>query len=465
MKKDVQTLIREHALIAQGDHVLVAVSGGADSMALLQVLCDLRADLDLTLTVVHLDHGTRKGDSAADAAFVEALAADLDCGFTGERVDVPACARRRGVSFEMAARDERYAFFARAATACKAGVVAIAHTADDQAETVLLRLVRGAGVTGLGAMAPRTTRDGVTVVRPLLNVTRRAVEAFLRSRQVSWREDVTNRDRAFLRNRVRHELVPLLQARFNPGIAATLHRTAEVLRDEDAWLDELTRALLVSCREDDDLAVDRLRAVPLAARRRILRRWLMEAGVPVEGVGFDTAERLERLVSAVRGTGRVPVPGAWTVQREYDRLRVVKGAEPPAGAEFRAALAVPGETLVPEADLWVRCVVEPGLVKDRPGRPGRLPARASLSAAAVGRKRLVIRSRQPGDRMRPLGLRGSKKLQDILVDAKVPSSRRDRVPVVACGGEIVWIPGYRVARGWEVTDPTTPALQLTVSHL
>jgi tRNA(Ile)-lysidine synthase len=200
--------------------------------------------------------------------------------------------------------------------------------------------------------------------------------------------------------------------------------------------------------------------------RRVLRLWLVSAGVAPEWIGFDAVGRLEGLVAQRKGTGSVDVGGGWVVRRAYRRLTVGRDSkEAGAGTRYRAAVRVPGEALLPEAGLRVVTWFDAGVVKERGRGPGRLPARASISARAVGRRKLFVRSRVPGDRMRPLGLGGSKKIQDIFVDAKVPDSLRCRAPIVECAGRIVWVPGYRVAEGWDVRDPSARALQILVEWL
>ena len=236
MLEKTQHSVRKHGLIRRGQHVLVAVSGGADSVAMLLALDELKRLLGIRLTVAHLNHHIRGNEAKKDAEFVRKLAAGLKIPFVGGDADVPRLAKSRGLSIEMAAREARYEFLADAARKKGADVIATAHTADDQAETVLLKLCRGAGSRGLSGIPRETTINGVRVVRPLLDVTRVEIESFLRRKKQAWREDRTNRDTAYLRNRVRHELLPMLESKLNPGIREALLRTADILREEDDLL-------------------------------------------------------------------------------------------------------------------------------------------------------------------------------------------------------------------------------------
>ncbi len=466
--KRIRAAFEEGEWLRRGDTLLLAVSGGADSVCLLHAMCELAPHMGVTLAVAHLNHRIRGAAADEDAAFVADTARRLGLPCRTGRSNVPRKARRESVSLEMAARDARYRFFARTARQCGAAAVATAHTRDDQAETVLLKLARGAGPGGLSGVLPNTVLHGLRVLRPMLSIGRGEVLRYLRDRGIVWREDESNRDTGFLRNRVRHDILPVMAQALNPGVKDALARTGDILRAEDDWLNALAADILARCRlpggdETPALDIVRLAAHPLAARRRVLRLWLRAAGLPEGEADFGAVGRLEELCSRPAGTREVPLGSDRLARREYGALRLV--SKPGVVPAFRAALDVPGETLLLQPGL--RVVVERaiGVVKPRGTRPGDLPARASLGPAAVGRKRLYIRSRRPGDRIKPFGMKGSRKLQDVFVDAKVPLVMRQSVPVVECGGEIVWVPGYRVARGWEVSHPDRPALQIAVERV
>ena len=468
---------RGHGLWRRGARLLVAVSGGADSVALLLALRELAGRMKLALTVAHLHHGLRGRAADRDAAFVRRLAQRLGLPLLVERADVRRLARERGVSLEMAARAARYAFLARAARAARAEAVVTAHTADDQVETVLLRLARGTGLRGLCGMARRAQQGDLRIVRPLLDATRSEVLEFLRARGERWREDRSNRDPAFLRNRVRHELLPLLERRFNPGIRRAILRMTAILSEDEAWLEALCRPLLKAARRGPrELRTAALRRAPAAARRRVLRQWLFDAGVPLPDLDLDTVGRIERLLTTPRGSASADLGSGWRAQRQYGRLIL---AAPPAGGAAgrwppaagsrapdssggRRALRMPGETIWQGWRVTVRRA--PGIRRPRRGRAGRLPAECSLSLEAAQGRRLWLRDWRPGDRIAPLGMAGTRKLHDIFVDAKVPAEERRRIPLLVCGGAIVWVPGYRIARGWEVRDERRPAWQVRIER-
>ena len=324
MLDDIQRSFDRNAMARRGALVLVAVSGGADSIALLHALVHLRARFGLRLAVAHLHHGIRGAAADADARFVQRCAQRLGLPLVTERADVPRHARAEGVSLEMAARAARYAFLARAARQLHAAAVAVAHNADDQAETVLLRLARGAGPQGLGGMDPVSRQGGLKIIRPLLGVSRPAIIAFLKAHRLRWREDASNRDPHFLRNRVRHEILPLLERRLNPQIRTALQRTAEVLREENKFLERLATQALPQHTGPDrpTLSVTRLAALPLALRRRALRLWLSAAGVEPEQLDYAAIAVALALLAQKRGTKSVDLGGGWKIIRHYARLAV-----------------------------------------------------------------------------------------------------------------------------------------------
>ena len=454
-----------YSAIGPGSHILVAVSGGADSVALLHLLKSLAKSRRWRLTVAHLDHGIRGKAARTDAAFVQALSRRLRIPSVVGRVKVPALAQRNGISLEMAARQARYAFLVRTARKVGAGLIVTAHTADDQVETLLMKFLRGAGRGGLSGIAPVSTVSGIPVVRPLLEVTRGEIEAYLRAQECAWCEDESNTDTTFLRNRVRHELLPVLARDYNPGIRQTLLRTRDVLAAEDEWLDDLARGILKECLEDGatlpPLRSDHLSGYPLAARRRVIRLWLFGQGVPEEGLAFDAVSRVDRLVGQTEGSGTVMLADGWKVRRHYRFLSI----EPPGDTEkqlLRVKLKIPGKTVIPGLGITFRATLGPGMIKEKGAGPGKLPAKASLNAGIWAGRDLWLRVWKAGDRMVPFGMTGSRKIQDILVDAKIPRAERRRVPVVECGGEIIWIPGYRIAASWAVPQVNDRNLQMGV---
>ncbi len=388
--------------------------------------------------MAHLNHKLRGAESDADERFVRKLAEELECPIVVESVDVKQLAETSGLSIEMAARQARHDFFAE----LKDSVIALAHHADDQVETFILKLARGAGTEGLGGMPPFQKIGRIRLIRPMLEIPRAEILQWLKKNGFGWREDASNSDEAFLRNRVRHTILPLLETELNPNIRNTILRTMDILREEDEWMGGL---------ETGNWKLET--GAPLAARRRGLRKWLFEQGA--EEVGFDAVEKILAQMAAGEGT---------TVFELNDRQRVVveygKPRFEPVGQASQPAQGRQG--CLPH----IRLTTEKGTGwrKDHGKGVGILPAEASFNADKVADSPIEVRGYRPGDRIAPLGMEGSRKLQDILTDQKIPRAQRSHIPVVVCRGEIIWIPGYRTARGWEVHESDGKSVHVCVEQ-
>ncbi len=458
MLQQVFQTIERQAMWPKGAHLLVAVSGGADSMALLYALVSVQRTQRIRLTVAHLHHGIRARAADRDAAFVRRAADALGLPFVSARVDVPARAAATGESIEMAARAARYEFFRAVAREVDAYAVVTAHTADDQAETLLLRLLRGSGLQGLGGIAPVTTIGGVRLVRPLLGISRTEIELFLRARKIEWREDATNRDAAYLRNRVRHTLLPLLEKEFQPAIRRLLCRTAEVLREDQNVIAPLVqRATARAKRAGGGLSVPALKKLKPALRHRVVLDWLRENGVPEARIGFDVVSRLDALLA--RG-GSLNLVKGLTLRADATALSV-SIPKKSAAQKSQRAVALGTTAEIEWGSLRITASPWRGIIRPRAARVGVFPCEASVRLPKKG-ERLAIRAWRAGDRIAPVGMAGSVKLQDLFVDQKVPQVERANIPVVVCGARVVWVPGYRVARTWAVSGENSRSVRVRV---
>ena len=454
--------IRRHGLFVRGDRVVAAVSGGPDSMALLEVLVELRERLGLWVCVAHLNHGLRGAEAEADAAFVATRAAQLGLDARLETADVGAERRLSGGSVEAVARRVRYAFFERVVEEVGATKVAVGHTADDQVETILEGLLRGGGLRALCGM-PVSRRLSASshaqVVRPLIGVRREEVLAWLGERGVGYRIDASNADPSFERNAVRHELLPVLEARLGEGLRGELLRLAERARTLAAVVGREAEGLVAKRGDGTALDVARLAEQPRLVRRAAVRCAFERAG----GAG----ELRRRAIDAVEGlleggSGReVALGGGVVARRSYGELRVaMRDGAPPVAC---VPLAVPGRVEVSEVGLWV----EAEEIDAGQGHPAYGTGGAWEEVVDLGRvgERLVVRTRRAGDRFEPLGAGGSRKLKDFLIDARVPREARVRTLVVEGQAGIVWVVGLRLDERAKVRPDTRRVARLRAGPL
>ena len=458
----VRRTLRRHQLTSASTRVVAALSGGPDSMALVHVLRALDQAGDLSLVAIaHLNHQLRDAASG-DEQFCAAVAASLSLPFAVEHADVRALATAGRRSLEDAAHLARYAFFERVVASHRADVMAVGHTKDDQAETFLLRLIRGAGSRGLAAMHPG---NGV-VIRPLLDCSRADVHAFLDASHVAVVHDTSNDDVGIPRNRVRAELLPLLRERFNPRIVHALAAEAELARADQQYLQGLAAAWCATaflpdtpgCWKADTQA---LSALPRAIASRVLHAAMSRAAGD-HLVGFDAVERARAL--AVDGGDGFDAPGH-RVERVGRYVVLTSrsvgsaGRRPTAAARqvagFRYPLPVPGEVSVPD----IGCVVSAGIAPSMADAPevDRVTVVVAREKVADG---LAVRNRRPGDRLLPSAA-GHRKLQDLFVDRKVPRAERDRIPVVVDAADrIVWVVGHALDQAFRVTNPAQAVVVL-----
>jgi tRNA(Ile)-lysidine synthase len=434
-------------MLVAGDRVLVAVSGGPDSVALLGVLAALSPDYGIELQAAHFNHQLRGEESSRDQACVGAATARLAVPCTFGRGDVLPGAP----NLEARARDQRYAFLTQAAAAPGCTKIATGHTLDDQAETVLMRLLRGTGWDGLAGI--RAVRQGY-IIRPLIECSRQQVLAFLESSGLPFCHDSSNQDRRFLRNRVRHEIMPLLEA-INPAVRRRLASAADVAAAESRLLEEQVESIIERTRSGDGaLAVSVVTGAPPGLRGRLVRAWLRTCRGHLRRLTGAHVHAILDLAQGSRPNAQVRLPAGERVVREYDRLCFRPDDHPLAVEPPR--MLVPGSAVVLDSGWRISAGVEP--IEGNWQRPADLWS--LVADADAVRLPLVVRTTRPGDRVRPLGLGGHRKLQDIFVDRKLPLSARRTCPVVECEGEILWVPGVVRAQRAVITPATRLALRL-----
>jgi tRNA(Ile)-lysidine synthase len=438
-------------MLAPGARILVAVSGGSDSVGLLGILAGLRRKLAIALVAAHVNHRLRGADSEADEHCAAAAALRADVGFV--RADLPAGLRERG-NLEARARELRYAALHRLAAASGCTRIATGHTRDDQAETVLLRILRGTGVGGLAGIEP-VRADGV--IRPLIDCSRSEIEVFVRAAGYAYRSDSSNRDERFLRTRIRHRVMPVLRD-LNPAVVDNLARVASQSAAESAIIQAWTQQQLDAAQRGTELDIGRLGALAPGLQRHVVRAWLIRIGIGAQWLTARHVEAVMRLAQSRSASGRIRLPGA-TIARRYGWLRRGDDA---ATAGYAAYTLLPGATVaVPSG--W-RIEADP-IDRYRVGSAGPRDLWSAVCDASALTDSLIVRSPRAGERLRPLGLGGGhRKLSDVFIDRKIPLADRGAYPVVSYGEEIVWVPGVARSQVLPVREGTTAIIRLRASR-
>ena len=439
-------------LLSRGDEVVVAVSGGPDSVALLDLLYRICEKWQLTLHVAHLNHQLRGTASDEDERFVQELADRLGLPFHSEAVDIKSLSKRKKRSIEEAARMARRDFLKHILSRSDSDRIALGHTRSDQAETFLIRLIRGAGRTGLGAILPRNQ----CWIRPLLGFSRLEIETYVSHRNLEFRSDESNSDLQYLRNRIRHQLIPYFASNYNPQIEASLARSSEILQQEDLFLQKQAEKALESViryqgKRKIILDIKRVFGYHVSLQRRMLRNLLFSFHAGPEATNFKTIERL--LETFQRASGSLQLSSDVFAYRK-DTWCILSRETP----DFRVQIPLEGSTEISQLNATLgtrfRAADE---IRNHLGSLG--PVRACFDKASlVGR--LTLRNHRPGDRIQPFGMSGTRKVSDILVDCKIPRPLRDEIPLLLDGEAIIWIVGWRTSQRVAVTPESREVLEV-----
>jgi tRNA(Ile)-lysidine synthase len=456
MLEKVLKYIREQQLLRPGERVAVACSGGADSIALLHVIAELRETLGIVLSVAHFHHHIRGAEADSDQQFVEELAARLRVDFNSGSGNAPQHAVQSKISLETAARELRYRWFAELINQGKAEKIATAHTLDDQAETVLMRILRGTGPRGLAGIAPY--QKAKHLVRPLLTTSRREVEAYLKAKGHCWREDSSNLDLGHTRNRVRHTLLPLLERDFNPAIRQTLADLADLAQAEDEyWNNELSALLPRLVHEGKPsrsgrslsgdaagiLALDLsgLRNLPLAVRRQALQRIALRLGVSLE---FKHIQQLTALAELGKPGAKLALPDGLVANRTVRELQFSRN-EQKTPENYCYTLAIPGEVTVAEVGITIRA----RLISDGKQKASSYNGATLLDANLLGSE-LKVRNWRAGDKFFPVHTQSPKKVKELLQSGRlgqeISPTQRKAWPVIESAGQIVWMRSFPASK-------------------
>lgn len=450
----VKRTIEKQDMLSPGDKVLVGVSGGPDSVCLLHVLDRLAREMGLSLHIVHINHGIRKREAKRDEKFVSDLADRMGIPISMRLLDVPSHARKKKLTLEEAGRDMRYQVFDNLARKLNAKKIALGHTASDQVETVLMRLLRGSGPQGMSGIPSMRKMGNAWIIRPLIEVSREEVLSYLKKNNLSFCLDTSNRKIEYFRNKIRVKLLPLLRDSYNKNINGALLRLSEIMKEENAYWDgivgEISRRVISG--EPGKILIDlgRFLRYNVAVQRRILHK--LFDGI----VSLKQIEAIRTLAHSASQAKRIYLGKKFNARKEGDLL-IFSSSSEKRTKKFEYKMRVPGKNALEELNLTVNTRI----MNSRPV----LDTDAStvyFDVDKINLKDLRLRNRREGDRFKPFGLKGMKKLSDFFIDEKIPRYLRDRVPLLVEGNDILWVIGFRRGDKARITKNTGKILEVEV---
>ncbi len=448
MLEKVKGYIEKHRMLSKGDKVVAGLSGGADSVALLHILKELKGVFGIEVIAAHINHGLRGKEADEDEEFAKALCEKWGIEFHHKKVNVRDLVAAWRKSEEEAGRIVRYDFFQEVMARAGGTKIATAHHKNDQAETILHNIIRGTGLEGLSGIKP--VRDGC-IIRPLLCVSRREIEDYLEAEGLTYRTDATNVQLDYTRNRIRSLLIPTLEE-YNPSVVDSLARLGSLALEENEFLSGYSEGLFEKCAVQDghqvDIRLKELLSFHRAVQKRLIRRALQEIKSDLDGISYGHIEDIVNMAVTSPTGSRLMLPGRIHVIKGYERLRFT--CEPPEQKPeyFEVPLPVPGKAELRELGVTVTAeVVEGG---ERPVYSGDC---IYIDAGKI-RGGLKLRQRRDGDRFKPLGMSGTKKLKDFFIDRKIPVERRDSIPLLVDEDNIIWVVGLQMNEDYKLTAAT-----------
>ncbi|TZE81585.1 tRNA lysidine(34) synthetase TilS [Calorimonas adulescens] len=457
MEDKVIATIKKYNMLEKGDGVVVGVSGGPDSLCLLYILYSLKETFDLNLYVAHVNHGIRGTEADEDAIFVEKIAGTLGLPFFVRRVNVPEIVKKTGLSSELVGRNVRYEFFNEIALKKQANRIAVAHNKNDLAETFLLHLIRGSGTTGLVGIRPVNGK----IIRPLIEVSRSEIEEYLSLQGIEPRIDATNYEAVYDRNRVRLRILPAMEE-INPDVVDSIARTATLLREDEEFFEDIVLKFLNDFVNYEDgrvtVEIQNLLRLPISIRNRVIRYAVKLVKGNYLNLGLKNVEDVVKLALKCQTGSSVDLPDGLVVEVSYGKI-IFRNSSTEKVGMFYYEIEPGREVFIPEIGTVLKTEL---LVRDEVEfEHNRLTAYIDFDKVKNG---LAVRNRRPGDRIAPLGMTGTKKLKELFIDNKIPKEKRDHIPLIVDGDEVVWAAGVRLSERYKVDRETKNVLRIVFSN-
>ncbi len=457
--------IKKEKLVNRNERLLLGVSGGPDSLTMLDLFNRIKEEFNLKLFVFHLNHMFRD-EAEDDARYVEDICSTLGIRSFIETYNVPVLISESGLSPEEAAREIRLKKLQERASSLDLNKVVLAHNKNDLVETILLNMIRGTGLKGLAGITPRTNFENVEIIHPLLSLNRYEIESYCEERGLEPRIDHTNQETIYTRNKIRHKIIPYIEEEINPGFKDVMVRMAEVIREEENFLDkiaeeELENLVLTAGQDNITLALTKLEGLPRVIRTRVLQKVIYDLKEKSYDLYYKHFQILEDLIKNSTTGKKLDLPGGITVIRVYDKLLIKRGGYSTEIKDYSLYLDVPGQIELPVGEQ----VLETEVVPKNKGWSNRAGEQdICFCDFDLVKLPLVVRNRRPGDRFNPLGMSGSKKIKDFFIDEKLPRISREQIPLVISEcGRIIWVAGLRMDDRFKVTDETTRILKIKLS--
>ncbi len=453
VREKILNTIKRYNMISPGDGVVVGFSGGPDSVCLLHALNSLKDELNISIFAVHLNHMIRDDEALRDESFARDFAGLLGIPFYSKRIPVEEYAKEKRMSTEEAGRLLRYELFEEVAKKNNASRIALAHNMNDQAETMLMRFIRGTGISGLGGIKP--VRD-LKYIRPIISCSRAEIEGYCSENGLNPVIDSTNEKSIYTRNRVRLELIPYIKEHFNPNVIESLYKASEIMRDEDEFLNSFSKREMERIKSGEGIDIKSFNSLDIAVRRRIIRLAIEEKRGSLTGIESSHVEECIELISRGATGKRTDLPGDIQCIIQYDIFKIQSEI---TSNNFEYTIPVPGVLYINEID----CQLDTNIIEknDTNFRDNNFVKYFDYDRI---KEELKIRNRRDGDYIYPKGMNGRKKLKDIFIDKKIPREKRNEIPLIAMDDEILWAIGLRDTKNYKLQNGTKNVLEIKLTR-